>query len=146
MTGKEMLQHEMLEKIRNGGAWFMTRAGKYIKIGFSDIDECYFARECFLNDGDLEGGAYSFGTDWFDINFHGRYIDIYVDPETFKRWPVTYDPETGTRFDGSEECVGQEKRILEFCRQADEEALCGIKGAYRIDSANFDKVMELSEK
>ena len=141
---KDELKSTMLEHIREGGAWFTTRKDKYIKIGFSGTDNCYFARECFLKDGSTEGGAYSFGTDWFDINFHGRYIDIYVDPETFRSWPVRYDAERGTCFEDADEGAGQAGRILDFCRQADTEALVGIKSAYQIDSANFDAVTELS--
>ena len=80
MSKKEALKSEMIERIRSGGAWFTTRKDKYVKIGFSEADNCYFARECFFKDDALEGGAYSFGTDWFDISFHGKYIDIYVDP------------------------------------------------------------------
>ena len=79
---KEALKSGMIGNIRSGGAWFTTRKDKYVKIGFSEADNCYFARECFLKDGSLEGGAYSFGTDWFDISFHGRYIHIYADPDS----------------------------------------------------------------
>ena len=136
----------MLESIRNGGAWFNTRQDKFIKIGYSETDNCYFARECFLKDGGLDGGAYSFGTDWFDISFHGRYIDIYVDPETFKSWPIRYDAERGTLYENTDEGVGQGERILEFCKQADKEALEGITRSFQIDSANFDAVMQLSEQ
>ena len=73
---KEAQKSAMINSIRSEGAWFITRKDKYVKIGFSEADDCYFARECFLKDGVLEGGAYSFGTDWFDISFHGKYIDI----------------------------------------------------------------------
>ena len=141
---KEELKSKMLEDIRKDGAWFNTRKDKFIKIGFSETDNCYFARECFFKEGSLDGGAYSFGTDWFDISFHGRYIDIYVDPETFKSWPIHYDAERGTRYEDADECVGMAERLLRFCRQADKEALDGITKSYQIDSANFGAVMELS--
>ena len=144
MNKKAALQREMLERIRSGGAWFTTRKDKYLKITYSETDNCYFARECFMKKGTLEGGAYSFGTDWFDINFHGKYIDIYVDPETFRKWAVSYDPARGTLYEDADECVGMAKRMLDFCKEADAEALAGSLIAYKIDSANFDNVMELS--
>ena len=149
MGKKEKLQHEMLEKIRNGGAWFTTRKDRFIKIGYSKPDNCYFARECFFIDGRLEGGAYTFGTDWFDINFHGKYIDIYVDPETFRRWKVWYEPGKGVRYEAEPKDKEQAERIYTFCRQADAEALSGaLTGeldAYKIDSANFSNIIELSD-
>ena len=143
MKRNEELKSVMLEDIKSGGAWFNTRQDKYVKIGFSEADNCYFARECFLADGDLEGGAYTFGTDWFDISFHGRYIDIYVDPDTFKSWPINYSPDRGTRLKDSEEAVGQAERLLEFCRQADNEALAGITRSYQIDGTNFDHIISV---
>ena len=140
---KEALKSEMIEKIRSGGAWFTTRKDKYVKIGLSGADNCYFARECFFKDGGLEGGAYSFGTDWFDISFHGKYIDIYVDPDTFRSWPVSYDPEYGTRYKDGEECAGQAERMLKFCKRADMEALSGLTDAYKIDGTNFDHIISV---
>ena len=140
---KEELKSAMLEYIRNGGAWFVTRRDKYTKIGFSEIDNCYFARECFLNDGALEGGAYTFGTDWFDISFHGKYIDIYADPDTFREWPVTWSAEKGTRYKGADGCVGQAERLLEFCRQADTEVLESPPSAYQIDGTNFAHIISV---
>lgn len=137
---KEELKRVMLENIREGGAWFVTRKDKFTKIGYSEGDDCYFARECFLEDGTLEGGAYSFGTDWFDISFHGRYIDIYVDPETFREWPISWSAEGGTRYKSADACVGQAERLLKFCRQADAEALEGITFAYQIDGTNFEHI------
>ena len=41
---KEAVKSEMIERIRGGGAWFTTRKDKYVKIGFSEADNCYFAR------------------------------------------------------------------------------------------------------
>ena len=83
----DMLQAEMLEKIKSGGAWFTTRIDHFVKIRYDEFEDCYYARECFFNEGKLEGGAYTFGTDWFDISFHGRgYIDIYADPDSFQSW------------------------------------------------------------
>lgn len=140
---KEALKSEMIGKIRSEGAWFTTRKDKYVKIGFSEADNCYFARECFLKDGTLEGGAYSFGTDWFDISFHGRYIDIYVDPDTFRQWPVSYSAERGTIYDRSEEPSGQAERMLKFCKRADREALPGITGAYEISGTNFNHIISV---
>lgn len=140
---KEAVKSEMIEKIRSGGAWFTTRKDKYVKIGFSEPDNCYFARECFLKDGTLEGGAYSFGTDWFDISFHGKYIDIYVDPDTFRQWPVSYAPEKGTCYKDGEECAGQAERILKFCRRADMETLHGITDVYEISGTNFDHIISV---
>ena len=140
---KEALKSEMIEKIRSEGAWFTTRKDKYVKIGFSGTDNCYFARECFFKDGTLEGGAYSFGTDWFDISFHGKYIDIYADPDTFRQWPVSYIPGSGTRYKDGEECAGQAERILKFCKRADREALLGITDAYEISGTNFDHIISV---
>ena len=140
---KEALKSEMIENIRSGGAWFTTRKDKYVKIGFSETDNQYFARECFFKDGTLDGGAYSFGTDWFDISFHGRNSDIYVDPDTFISWPVSYTPESGTSYQNGEEAVGQAERILKFCKRADREALAGIRSAYEIDGTNFDHIISV---
>ena len=141
---KELLQHEMLESIRNGGAWFTTWKDKFIKIEYSKADDCYFARECFKVEGGLEGGAYTFGTDWFDINFHGRNIDIYVDPASFRRWPVSYDAVRGTFYD-SEECIGMAERVLRFCKLADREALAGGLDPYKISGANFSGIIQLED-
>ena len=85
---KEALKSEMIANIRSGGAWFTTRKDKYVKIGFSESDNCYFARECFLKDGILEGGASCFGTDWFDFSFLGKDIEIYIEPGSLNVWPV----------------------------------------------------------
>ena len=140
---KDALKSAMIEKIRGEGAWFTTRKDKFVKIGFSGTDNCYFARECFFKDGALEGGAYSFGTDWFDISFHGKYIEIFADPDTFKSWPVSYSSEKGTCYKGGEECAGQAERVLKFCRRADMEALTGIRDAYKIDGTNFDHIISV---
>ena len=139
----EKLKIEMLEKIRSGGAWFSTRSDKFIKIAYSNADDCYYARECFLKDGTLEGGAYTFGTDWFDIYFHKRNIDIYADADSFQTWDVWYDPEKGTCFKAPDDKKEQAKRVFEFCKQADGEALAGGLKPYKIDSTNFDKILEL---
>lgn len=139
---KEAQKSAMINSIRSEGAWFITRKDKYVKIGFSEADDCYFARECFLKDGVLEGGAYSFGTDWFDISFHGKYIDIYVDPDTFKEWPVLWSTEKGTRYESKDECAGRAKRVLDFCTQADAEALAGIRDAYQINGTNFNVIKD----
>ena len=143
MSRKEAVKSEMIEKIRSEGAWFTTRKDKYVKIGYSAADNCYFARECFFKESALEGGAYSFGTDWFDISFHGKYIDIYADPDTFKSWPVSFIAEKGTCYKGGEECAGQAERVLKFCMRADMEALTGIRDAYKIDGTNFDHIISV---
>lgn len=145
MRESNKLQAEMMDAIRSGAAWFTTGKDKFVKIGYSKVDGCYFARECNLKDGSLEGGAYSFGTDWFDISFHGKRIDIYTDPETFKRWDVLYDPVKGTAMKGVKDAVSIEARILEFCKQADREALAGNLEPFVISGTNFDKVIQLSE-
>ena len=143
MSKKEAVKSEMIENIRSRGAWFTTRKDKYVKIGFSEADNCYFARECFFKEGALGGGASSFGTDWFDISFHGKYIDIYADPDTFRSWPVKYTAENGTRYKDGAECAGQAERILKFCKRADMEALAGIRDAYKIDGTNFDHIISV---
>ena len=140
-NSKEVHKSAMIEDIRNGGAWFVTRKDRYTRIGYSAADNCCFARECFIKDESLEGGAYSFGMDWFDISFHGRYINIYADPDTFRSWPVIYDPEKGTHYDKDVERAGQAERMLEFCKQADAEALAGIAKAYQINGTNFDFIL-----
>ena len=133
----------MIEAIRSEGAWFTTRKDKFVKIGFSVTDGCYFARECFIKDGSLGGGAYSFGTDWFDISFHGKYIDIYVDPDTFRQWPVVWTAESGTVYKKAAENSGTAERILRFCRQADAEALTGISDAFQINGTNFEHIISV---
>ena len=143
MKENNPLQAEMLNAIRDGGAWFSTRKDHYVKIGYNRTDNCYYARECNLKDGSLEGGAYSFGTDWFDISFHGIYIDIYADADTFRKWNVWYDAEKGTCFKEPAEVMEQAKRVVEFCREADAEALAGITGEYQISGTNFDKIIQL---
>ena len=143
MSRKEAVKSEMIEKIRSEGAWFTTRKDKYVKIGYSAADNCYFARECFFKESALEGGAYSFSTDWFDISFHGKYIDIYADPDTFKSWPVSWTAENGTRYKDGQECAGQAERVLKFCKRADFEALHGIPDAYKIDGTNFDHIISV---
>ena len=139
MFNKEKLQKEMLDKIRAGGAWFCTGTDRYTKIGYSRENNCYFARECFLKDGGLEGGAYSFGTDWFDISIRGRHTDIYADADTFKSWDIEADPESG---DNKDDAVAS-RGLIEFCRDADAEALAGIDDAYRISSTNFDAILAI---
>lgn len=143
MGEKEKLRKEMHDRILNEGAWFCVGQDRFVKIGFSKEDNCYFARECFRKDGGLQGGAYSFGTDWFDISFHGKYIDIYADAETFKDWGIKHDiNKTG---DDSE--MGEQDdtamRLLDFCREADAEVMAGDPHAYSISGTNFDKILEI---
>lgn len=140
MFNKEKQRKEMLDRIRAGGAWFVTGTDRYTKIGYSKEDNCYFARECFLENGGLKGGAYTFGTDWFDISFHGRYIDIYADAETFKNWDIEADASKDGDVEGTNDLA---MRLLDFCREADEEALNTDIEAYRINSTNFDTILEI---
>ena len=149
----EHLQREMLEKIMAGGAWFVTRKGHYTWIGFSKTLDCLCARECFLREAaagtqereagisGLEGGAYTFGTDWFDISFHGRRIDIYADADSFRSWDVWYDPEKGTCFKAPENSRERARLVADVCREADRQALAGITEAYHIDGTNFAHLM-----
>lgn len=143
MGEKDKLRKEMLDRILNEGAWFKVGQDRFVKIGYSKEDNCYFARECFRKNGGLQGGAYSFGTDWFDISFHGKYIDIYADAETFKDWNISHDS-ARTGADG--EAVSTEdtaQRILDFCREADAEVMEKDPAAYSISGTNFDKILEI---
>ena len=145
MKEANILQAEMMENILGGGAWFATGREKYIKIGYSKTDGCYFARECELKNGTMECKAYSFGTDWFDISFHGKYIDIYSDPDTFKTWEVWYDEDKGTQSKSNYKSIEIAKRIVDFCEEADLEALTGIENPYVISGTNFDFLAERTE-
>lgn len=198
MSGKdELLRSEMIDAVYHGGAWFSTREDAYLKIAYDGSDGLMYARECVLDrssDPDLDpdrdaagdaqpageepacrlrGGAYTFGTDWFDISFHGRLIDIYVDPDTLKYWDVRNDGEHGTYLNSADGPVS-EGRLIEFCRRADSEVLetpaggasaehesdmpradaddtpadARIGGArvFRIDGAGFAKELPPSEK
>ena len=153
---KDALKQQMLDRIWHGGAWFTTRTDNFMKIAYSAADECLFARECVLREGTLIGGAYTFGTDWFDISFHGRRIDIYCDPETFRSWEIVYDPDRGTMISTSEGdneppapvSSAKSQRLLKFCSEADQEVLGGapsVRTAYHIDGAPFAKTISLSE-
>lgn len=132
------LQAEIMEKILHGGAWFTTRRERFVKIEYSEIDGCYFARECNLKDDSLEAFAYSFGTDWFDISIRGPHIDIYSDPDTFKTWEIWYERGTGTMFNSAYKATEIGKRMIEFCREADREVLSEINEPYEISGTNFD--------
>ena len=142
---QDALKSEMIKAINDGGAWFVTRPGNYIKIGYNESDNCMYARECVFRDGALTGKAYSFGTDWFDISMHGSRTDIYSDPDTFRKWEISYDPERGTHVASSDGEASPSAKLVEFCRQADSEALNGISGGYHIDSAAFAEEMQTSE-
>jgi hypothetical protein len=141
----DALKREMLDKIKNGGAWFCTRENNYVKIAYSETDNCLYARECFIKEDGLEGGAYTFGMDWFDISFHGKYIDIYADADSFKSWNVWYDSEKGTCYKAEDRVREMAKRVMQFCKQADQEALSGDIAPYKIDGTNFDKIIEMSQ-
>lgn len=136
------LKSEMITRINEGGAWFSTRENNYLKIGRSGEGLC--ARACVIRDGELTGSAYTFGTDWFDISFHGRLTDIYVDPDTLRKWDFRYDPERGTVYDSAEGTTPP-LQLTEFCRQADQEALQGVKDAFHIDGAGFASELTPSE-
>ena len=126
----DRLKAEMINAINSGGAWFSTRANNYLKIAPGDGGKLY-ARECIVSNGEVSGKAYTFGTDWFDISFHGRLVDIYVDPDTLKVWE-------------NEELAGT-GNLAAFCRQADSEALSGNIYPYHIDGAPFAENLMPSE-
>lgn len=142
---QDLLKSEMTKKIYNGGAWFSTREGNYLKIGYSESDNRLYARECVFRDGTMTGAAYTFGTDWFDISMRGRRTDIYVDPDTLKKWEIRYEPEHGTKFRSAEGEPRPPMQLMNYCKQADQEVLAGGLNAYHIDSAGFAEEMEPSE-
>ena len=143
MGEKDTRRKEMLDKILKDGAWFCVGQDRFVKIGFSKEDNCYFARECFRKNGGLQGGAYTFGTDWFDISFHGKYIDIYADAETFKHWDISYDAGKTLESEPVDDKEDTAERLLEFCRAADAEVMEGDPAAYRIDGTNFEKILAI---
>lgn len=157
MSRDDLLKAEMIDAIHLGGAWFTTRDNCFIKIGSSGNEDLMYARVCIIEaesksaaaDNALRGGAYTFGTDWFDISFHGRLIDIYVDPDTLKTWDIRYDEEHGTYMSPGNGLI-KDGSLVEFCRQADQEVLSGaVNGgikAYQIDGAGFAKELPPSEK
>ena len=138
MKEANKLQAEMMDNIREAGAWFDIGREKYVKIEYSEIDNLYLARECDLKKKDMEAKAYTFGSDWFDISFHGKYIDIYADADTFKKWEIWYEPGKGTQSKSSYKSLDIGKRIIEFCTKADSEALSGPSPCYEISGTNFD--------
>ena len=128
----DRLKAEMIEAIRSGGAWFSTRDNNYLKIADSGEGGGLCARECIVKDGAVTGRAYTFGTDWFDISFHGSLVDIYVDPDTLKVW--------------DEDELNGSGKLAAFCRQADSEALSGDIHPYHIDGAPFAENLMPSEE
>ena len=146
----EALKRDMLETIKNGGCWFCTRRNHFVKIARDEVEGLLFAREChFKEEGKekgveevMEGGAYTFGMDWFDISIRGKSIDIYADAESFQSWDVWYDKEQGTCHKTREDGKEPSQRLVKFCAQADKEALQGIPRYYTIDSTNFSKIEE----
>ena len=38
------------------------------------------------------------------------------------------------------------ERVLEFCKQADAEALAGVKDAYQINGTNFEHIISVKEE
>ena len=142
----DALKAEMINAINEGGAWFTTRENCYIKIGKSEAGELLYARVCILKDGALTGGAYSFGTDWFDISFHGRLIDIFADPDSLKYYDMRHDDEQGTYLNTDDGPVHEGSSLIEFCRKADEEVLAGNVRGFMIDGTGFAKELPPSEK
>ena len=141
----DRIKAEMIKGINSGGAWFSTRENNYLKIGSSGQENRLYARECVIaEDGTMTGEAYSFGTDWFDISFHGRLVDIYIDPDSLKTWDVRYDREKGT-YAAGDDGAGPSGSLLAFCRDADREALSGRVKAWHIDGAGFARNLEASE-
>lgn len=142
---KDRLKAEMISRIDSGGAWFSTRPGSNLKIGAAGPGGSLYARECVIGqDGSMHGAAYTFARDWFDISFHGRLVDIYIDPDTMKSWDVTYDEARGAYFTSEGDRL-TDTGLAEFCRQADKEAASGRISPYHIDGAPFAKNLEPSE-
>ncbi|MBQ6315512.1 MAG: hypothetical protein IKE85_01165 [Mogibacterium sp.] len=129
----DLIKAQMIQAINNGGAWFSTRENNFLRIGAAGT---MLAKECILEDGRVTGNAYTFGTDWFDISMHGRWTDIYVDPDTLKVWEIDEDTDY-SKFPAD---------LALFCREADEEALAGITGAYHIDGTGFAQNLKPSEE
>ena len=136
----EALKRDMLDAIQNGGCWFSTRRNHYVKITRDEVEGLLFARECHFEDEEMEGGAYTFGMDWFDISIRGKSIDIYADAESFQSWDIWYDKEQGTCYKTREDGREPSKRLIKFCTGADLEARHGIPRYYTIDSTNFAKI------
>ena len=143
----EALKREMLEAINGGGCWFCIRKDNYVKIGLDEVEGLLFARECIFKESSdgtriLEGGAYSFGLDWFDLRVGGRSIDIYADAESFQGWDIWYDRNEGTCHKTREDGREPGKRLIKFCTLADQEALAGINKYYTISSTNFSSIIK----
>ena len=166
----------MIAGINSGGVWFRTRENNYLKIGRSDTDDCLYAMACAVKPADagtsgagagasgcgdssstrgnahgytLVAGAYTFGTDWFDISFHGRLIDIYVDPDTLQHWDVIYS-EPVLQLKDADGRIENASRLALFCRQADREIREAMESgavlkAFQIDGAGFARELEPSE-
>ena len=141
---RDAIKSEMIERINSGGAWFCTRPDNYLRIGLSPSDNLIYARECVLGEGTITGGAYMFGTDWFDISFHGRWVDIYVDPDSLRYWELVYDEKSGTYRPADASALPE--RLAAFCRQAEQEAADGITGAFHIDGTGFTHDLVPSEE
>lgn len=141
----DQIKAEMIKRINSGGAWFSTREQNYLKIAAGGQENSLYARECIIaDDGTMTGEAYTFGTDWFDISFHGRLVDIYIDPDSLKIWDVRYDRDRGT-YAAEGDGAGPSGSLLAFCRDADMEALSGSIRAYHIDGAGFARNLGASE-
>ena len=139
----EALKRDMLDAIKNGGCWFCIRRNNFVKIIHDEVEGLLFARECQFKDDIMEGGAYTFGMNWFDISIRGKSIDIYADAESFQSWDIWYDKDQGTCHKTREDGKEPSKRLVKFCIQTDQEALQGISKYFTIDSTNFDKIQNL---
>lgn len=142
---QDLQKADMINRIHNGGAWFCTRKGNYLKI--SSVSEgLLYARECIVRDGTITGGAYTFSTDWFDISFHGRWIDIYIDPDTLSSWDVVRSEEGSLRFMPVTGSSYQPADLEHFCAEADREVLAGPPAAFHLDGASFTQYLAPSEE
>ena len=170
----DRIKADMIAGINSGGAWFRTRENNYLKIGRSDTDDCLYAMACAVGpENVINAGAYSFGTDWFDISFHGSLIDIYVDPDTLQRRDIIYtDSEVSAAEDSAENAerhsadlhrhepvlqlrdadgrLENASRLAQFCKHADKEIREMIDNgtdlrAFRIDGAGFAHELDPSE-
>ena len=156
----DFIKADMIERINSGGAWFRTRENNYLKIARSDTDASMYALACAVKragDGGASGsegavncdaGAYSFGTDWFDISFHGKLIDIYVDPDTLQRWDIVFGEELQLRSEDGR--LENASKLALFCKQADSEIREAMESgtalkAFQIDGAGFAQELEPSE-
>ena len=149
--GNNSLKAEMIGRINKGGAWFTTRKGNYLKITGSDAGSGMSAAAfAIADDKTVSAAAYTFGTDWFDISFHGGLIDIYVDPDTLKRREIVIEGPDSLKLISEDGAGDSTSRLAAFCRQAYMELMAsspasGLSGAYHIDGAGFAAELTPSE-